>query len=285
MVMAWSVTAFAQSAGPQAAKPIVDDAVSQYNLGHFDEASALFEKAYQLDPAPILLFNIGQCERRLGHNERALFFYRRYLEQAPPSAPERADVDKRVADLERSIRDQADLKDKPPPGVGRDAPPKTAVSTDNGASTVAVPIGPPPVTPPPASDEDPRRRLRTLAWVAGGVGAASLIFGGLEAVAWANRAERFNDHMGPTPADPTGLSRNGGIDEPNRGGAGCASLYDDVSSARTLSIVGLATGGVLAAGSVLLFLMSAPGDSDTTAMGAACVPNPYSPGVTCRVSF
>jgi hypothetical protein len=76
-----------------------------YNLGHFQEATAAFEKAYELEPSPILLFNIAQCQRQLGNNERALFLYRRYLEQAP-HAPNRPDVSKRIAEIEQSIRDE-----------------------------------------------------------------------------------------------------------------------------------------------------------------------------------
>src|SRR4051794_36947968 len=59
-------------------KAFFDSGVRHYNLGHFQDAIVDFEKAYNIDPAPILLFNIAQSHRQLGDKERALFFYRRY---------------------------------------------------------------------------------------------------------------------------------------------------------------------------------------------------------------
>ena len=76
----------------EAGKAHFERGVKQYNLGRFPEAIAEFEHAYDKDPAPILLFNIAQSHRQNGNKERALFFYRRYLEQAP-DAPNRADVE------------------------------------------------------------------------------------------------------------------------------------------------------------------------------------------------
>jgi tetratricopeptide (TPR) repeat protein len=293
LVCALAGHALAKPGGQTIAKPIVDDAVAQYNLGHFSEASALFEKAYRIDPAPILLFNIGQCHRRLGNNELALFFYRQYLDQAPPNAQERPDVVKRVADLERSIREQADLKDKPPPGVARDVPTNGPASPPppglaEGGPTVALstpPLNPPPILPAAAAEDPSKRQLRIFAWVTGGFAVAALVLGVAESMAWSTRSDRFNNHTGPTTGDPMGLSKNCGVDEINHGGVGCSALYDDVSTARTLAIVGLAGGAALTAGSLILFFKSTSGQDSGTSTATACVPNLYSPGVLCRLSF
>jgi hypothetical protein len=86
---------------PQAASPHFERGARSYDLGRFDEAIASFERAYALDPAPILLFNIAQAYRRLGNTERALHYYRRYLESVPATAGDRADVERRVRELER----------------------------------------------------------------------------------------------------------------------------------------------------------------------------------------
>ncbi len=82
----------------------------------FRTRSADFEKAYDLDPSPIFLFNIAQSHRQLGNKERALFFYRRYLEQAP-NAANRDDVERRMKDLQASLQQEAELKQKPPTEV------------------------------------------------------------------------------------------------------------------------------------------------------------------------
>jgi hypothetical protein len=293
VVCALSAHALAQPGDRPIAKAIVDDAVAQYDLRHFQEASALFEKAYQVDPAPVLLFNIGQCHRRLGNNELALFFYRRYLDQAPADAPERQEVVKRVADLDRSIREQADLKDKPPPGVTRDvaasgaAPPSLAgpVAIGVGVTPPAAQPGQGPAAPRVDDSDDSRRTLRNVAWVAGGLGVGALVFGIVEAATQSSRVDRFNDHLGPTAIDPTGSSGNCGGGEPGHGGPGCADLYSDISTGRTLAIIGLAGGGALMAGSGILFLASTPRQATGTSIGAGCGPNLYSPGVLCRMSF
>jgi hypothetical protein len=115
--------------------------VKHYNLGRFPEAIAEFEQAYDIDPAPILLFNIAQCHRQTGNKERALFFYRRYLEQAP-NAPNRNDVEMRVKDLTQSLQEEKELKQKPPTEVA---------STAAGAPTA----GPGPGGVPPSAVAQP----------------------------------------------------------------------------------------------------------------------------------
>jgi hypothetical protein len=136
-----SGVARAQSA-PDSAQQHFDRGAKLYNLGHFQESIPEFEKAYELDPSPIFLFNIAQSHRQLGNKERALFFYRRYLEQAP-NAANRDDVQKRMKDLEASLQQEAELKQRPPPGV------TDHVSTGNGVTDN------PPPQPAPVQPETP----------------------------------------------------------------------------------------------------------------------------------
>ncbi len=67
------------------AKKYATDGKQKYKVGKFPEALAAYSKAYELFPAPALLFNLGQCEKNLGHHERAIFFFEGYLrdEQRP----------------------------------------------------------------------------------------------------------------------------------------------------------------------------------------------------------
>jgi hypothetical protein len=126
-------------AGKKAARPHYEKGASEYNLGHFAESISEFEKAYEQDPAPILLFNIAQAHRQSGNNERAAFFYRRYLEQEP-NAANRAEVEKRIKDLEGVIQQQNDVKRRPPTEV-----------TDQDQRAAAQPPGTVPAAPPPAT--------------------------------------------------------------------------------------------------------------------------------------
>jgi hypothetical protein len=70
-----------------------------YDLGHYQDALGEFEAAYMAVPDPAFLFNIAQCHRKMGHDKEAVGFYKNYLHNAP-NAPNRADVQKRIQELE-----------------------------------------------------------------------------------------------------------------------------------------------------------------------------------------
>ncbi|HVY38293.1 MAG TPA: tetratricopeptide repeat protein [Polyangia bacterium] len=160
----------AESGNADGAQAHFDRGAKQYNLGHFQEAIPEFEKAYDLDPSPIFLFNIAQSHRQLGNKERALFFYRRYLEQAP-NAANRDDVERRMKDLQAALQQETEPKQKRPTDV---PPPADAGerAAPNDEATPAQPV-PATVTAPPAPDEERRP------WqVAVGLGAAFASFSG-----------------------------------------------------------------------------------------------------------
>jgi tetratricopeptide (TPR) repeat protein len=132
--------------------------VKLYNLGHFQESIPEFEKAYDLDPQPILLFNIAQSHRQNGNKERALFFYRRYLEQEP-NATKRADVEQRMKELAQELQQETEQKQKPPTEV---TPPSTTTTTTGPAPATPTPpiVTSPP--PPPAAPDIPVRLALAL---------------------------------------------------------------------------------------------------------------------------
>jgi tetratricopeptide (TPR) repeat protein len=90
----------ARSAGD--ARSQYDEGRRAYNLGQFDRAIAAFTRAYDRDPAPILLFNIAQSHWKKGEKERAVFFYRRYLD-ADPRTEQRGRVETRIRELEAAL--------------------------------------------------------------------------------------------------------------------------------------------------------------------------------------
>jgi tetratricopeptide (TPR) repeat protein len=119
------------------AKEQYERGVVAYNVERFDEAIAAFTRAYELDPEPILLYNIAQARWKKGDNDRALFYYRRYLE-ADPAASNRAAVEARIQEIERA------RQPSPPP------PPATAAPAAAPApAPVYVQATPPPPAPPP----------------------------------------------------------------------------------------------------------------------------------------
>jgi hypothetical protein len=95
-----------------------------------------FTSAYEKLHDPVVLFNRAECYRRLGDNAKAVEDYRAFLEGFP-RAPNRADIEARIAALERPAA-------RPEPAAPRASP--------SGARTPpATPTQPPPGgrTPPP----------------------------------------------------------------------------------------------------------------------------------------
>jgi len=127
----------------------------------------------------------------------------------------------------------------------------------------------------PASDGS---NLRPYAWGAAGGAALGLILGTVEGLAAIKKKNEFNDHKGPDG------SFDCGTDALN---APCKAIQDSHSTARTLAIVGISAGVVLAGASAVLFVMSSPGEakSGTTSAALACVPDVVSRGLSCRLQF
>src|SRR5258708_3439609 len=51
----------------------------EFDAGHYRDALAEFQQAYQLAPYPQLLYNIARCHEELKHLREALDTYERYL--------------------------------------------------------------------------------------------------------------------------------------------------------------------------------------------------------------
>ena len=80
--------------------------IIEYNAGEFEKALVDATRAYELDPRPALLYDLGQCHRALHHWERAAFFFRGYLRENP-SSRNRAPVAKLLSEMERRVEREA----------------------------------------------------------------------------------------------------------------------------------------------------------------------------------
>jgi tetratricopeptide (TPR) repeat protein len=98
--------------------------------GEHDAAIAEYRKAYELKAEPRYLFDIARSYANLGVPERAAFFYRRYL-AAQPDAADRAEVEARIAELERALPAPAApaAPSLPPEPPAASAPPLLAATT------------------------------------------------------------------------------------------------------------------------------------------------------------
>jgi len=125
---------------------------NHYNLNELPEALLEFKEAYRLYPDPVFLFNLGQCERQLGHLEDAIRFYRNYLREQP-NAANRQEVQRRIEEMEEALKAKAAAAPAvaPPPPVGAGAPPAGAVPAPAPVAPAPAPAAQPqalPGTPP-----------------------------------------------------------------------------------------------------------------------------------------
>jgi hypothetical protein len=99
---------------------------SHYNLNEYPEALNKFKEAYRIFPDPVFLYNLGQCERQLGHFEEAIRFYRSFLREQP-KAPNRQDVLHKIEEMETAQKSKAAEADKaltpPLPAEGKPTKP------------------------------------------------------------------------------------------------------------------------------------------------------------------
>jgi tetratricopeptide (TPR) repeat protein len=143
--------------------------IAHYNLGEFPAAIDELKQAYALSNAPGLLFNLAQAERLAGQPDQALYFYRTYL-RLEPDAPNRADVEHRIDEMEKAVAARAEA-----PPAKAPAPPPSAPKIS------AAPIAPAPIAPAPArsipssTSHRMRARRERIAGLCLGVGGLGLI--------------------------------------------------------------------------------------------------------------
>ena len=82
----------------EAARAAYDRGRKLFAEAKYADARAAFQEAYDAVPNPIVLVSIGECQLRLGNFEDAYDAFTRYL-QGRPDAPDRADVEKKMADI------------------------------------------------------------------------------------------------------------------------------------------------------------------------------------------
>jgi tetratricopeptide (TPR) repeat protein len=76
-----------------------------YDLGKFIDAIDEYQTIYEIDGDPVMLYNLAQAYRLSDQPERALQFYRRYLERAP-DARNREAVDQKISALVKALADR-----------------------------------------------------------------------------------------------------------------------------------------------------------------------------------
>jgi tetratricopeptide (TPR) repeat protein len=149
------------------ARALYERGLAHYHVGDFPQAIDEFKRAYELSKAPRLLFDLAQAQRLNKDYEPALYSYTTYL-RLVPDAPNRDDVNARIAEMNRLIKEGHARETAPPPTETTPAapvvpPPTTAPTTPTTPTT--SPTEKPLVARPPG---------RTLLWTGVGVAAGGV---------------------------------------------------------------------------------------------------------------
>ena len=255
-----------------------------YQVGKYPEAIAEFEAAFLIGADPVMIFNIAQSYRLNNQPEQAARFYRNYL-RAAPEAANRAEVERKIAEMDRKA---AESRASSVPAPVPTAPPATSPTLPPAGTEVSPgsPAPPPaggPVSPPatatwpPASGgappvgmttsaptaEAPRSRLWPMVLtISGGVlVATSLVFAGVAGAKAKEVEERAQPRNRPFDADTKKLEDAG------KAASGLAVLS---------GLLGLAAGGA----GLYLWLRSPSAPEATEPVGATSIIYPLAaPGL------
>src|SRR6185312_11409173 len=119
-----------------------------FDLGEWDKAIEAWQKGYEYKPDPVFLYNIAQAERLTERYDKAIFFYRSYLRNAP-RAPNRGEVEERIAQIELLMKQKQMAKESPPNS------PMPPPGSKQGSATSSQASGAKPSSPPVASAPKP----------------------------------------------------------------------------------------------------------------------------------
>ncbi|MEO6771981.1 MAG: hypothetical protein ABI467_03050 [Kofleriaceae bacterium] len=95
-----------------AAKKAYGEGKQLHDQGKLSEAIEKFKESYRLSRNAVLLYNIGLTLDENKQSDNALFYYRKFLSDAPPDAAQRKAATDRVKQLETE-KLEADLNGKP----------------------------------------------------------------------------------------------------------------------------------------------------------------------------
>jgi tetratricopeptide (TPR) repeat protein len=230
-----------------------DRATRAYDLGKYTEAVDEYQKVYEIDGDPVMLYNIAQAYRLNDQPQDAIHFYRRYLQRSP-EARNREDVERKIAAQEKVIEEKrkaaAAVQPPPIPVAPKTTPPKPV-------QTVVEPPPPPPPPPPPVittppinrEPEPPSTTQRIIGWTMVGAGVAADVVAVIEGITAKNRADTLSTKQ--DPSNPPVFDES------------LQSIQSQGKTARIIAIVcGIAGTAVAVAGGVVLITNGSSSSSD-----------------------
>jgi hypothetical protein len=243
-------------------------ATRAYDLGKYQEAVDEYQKVYEIDGDPVMLYNIAQAYRLNDQPQESIHFYRRYLQRSP-EARNKEDVERKITAMEKLIEERrkaAAAVTPPPPKAVVPPPPVETNPEPPPVVTPPVVVAPPPPRPP----TPPSTTRRVIGWSMIGAGVASGVVAVIEGVRAKNKGDELTQ-MSMVPTPPSGIRPP--FD------SGPQSIQSAGQTANIVAITcGIAGAAVAVAGAVILITngSSAPASES----GATPAPAP-----TTTVSF
>jgi tetratricopeptide (TPR) repeat protein len=274
-----------------------------FKEGRFREAGERFQAAYNLDPSPILLYNLARAAEELGDATTAISHYKAYLARYP-QADDRAEVERRIRVLEAVRKTAATgslalvaapagatilVDGAPAPAAGPDGlrplnpgqhvvrivpldgPPSESTIDVHAGATVTVTYDPEAV---PVEAAGAARPLRLWGWISTGVGVALAGVGTyfyLDSYAAADDYKKYGNQVDALdPGSPTYLADLDRLDDRSQ------DALDRMDTDLLLGRVLLGLGGVAVAGGVTMLILDLTRAESTseTAPKATLVPVP-----------
>src|SRR5215831_4785278 len=104
---------FAQDDATKQARDHYQKGMVYFQSGDYPNAVAELKQAYQIKRIPGLLFNIGQTYRKMDDTDMSIFYFDKFLKEAPPNAPQRGEAEKILGEL-RAKKGQGQVAVPPP---------------------------------------------------------------------------------------------------------------------------------------------------------------------------
>ncbi len=93
----------APAASPTQAQALYGEGVELFKSGKFAEAAKKFQQAYNIDPSPILLYNLARTAEEMGQAKAAVGHYKAYIARFP-QAEDKDEVERRIRTLEAVLK-------------------------------------------------------------------------------------------------------------------------------------------------------------------------------------
>lgn len=138
----------------EAAKKAFGEGKKLHEQGKHAEAIEKFKESYRLSKNPLLLYNIGFTMDEAKEADMALFYYRKFLKEAPAEAEQRVAVTERVKVLELQFNPNPTPTEAPPTAVQPDGPKQPLVIKPAGTYSATDFEHQPIDTAPPAKPLD-----------------------------------------------------------------------------------------------------------------------------------